>query len=98
MERYKYNDVYKDDNGKQYYSSIIYPYIQPDLSDIYIEVRKGERLDLLADKYYNDISMWWIIAEANNLGHGSIIIDTEQQLRIPSQISDIETKLRLKQI
>ena len=29
------------------------------------EVRVGDRLDKLADDYYGDARMWWVIAQAN---------------------------------
>lgn len=28
-------------------------------------VHEGDRLDLLAARYYNDPEMWWVIADAN---------------------------------
>jgi hypothetical protein len=52
--------------------------------DIYIFSRAGDRLDLLASEFYNDVRLWWIIAEANNLGKGSFNVAPGIQLRIPN--------------
>ncbi len=48
-------------------------------------------LDLLADKFYNDVSLWWVIATANALGKGSLYIPENTRLRIPSvtKIQDV---------
>lgn len=29
------------------------------------EIKVGERLDVLADAYYGDARLWWVIAQAN---------------------------------
>jgi hypothetical protein len=46
-------------------------------------------LDILANKYYNDSSLWWIIAVANNLNDASLSIEPGIQMRIPSNVSKI---------
>tara|TARA_R110001592_G_scaffold8040_4_gene44178 strand:+ start:3515 stop:3814 length:300 start_codon:yes stop_codon:yes gene_type:complete len=86
MDRYKHARQLKDDNGYRYRSSTVYPVIPPSRDDIYIISREGDRLDILANKYYNDISKWWIIAIANNLGKGTTIIEPGLRLRIPMDI------------
>jgi len=42
-----------------------------------------------AYRYYNDVSLWWIIAVANNLGKGKLSLDINKQLRIPTDIQTI---------
>ena len=60
--------------------------------DRYIISREGDRLDLLAVEFYQDSRMWWILAEANELGKGTFAVPPGIQLRIPtinkSDISD----------
>ena len=52
--------------------------------DIYIVSKRGMRLDILADKYYNDTLKWWVIASANKLPCDSLIIQNVGiELRIP---------------
>ena len=54
-------------------------------SDVYHKVKHGERLDYLAEIYYNDASLWWVIAKANSLLFCYDLV-TDQQLRIPLDI------------
>jgi hypothetical protein len=41
-------------------------------------------LDTLARQYYNDPSLWWIIAQANNLNSVNLGLEPGIQLRIPA--------------
>tara|TARA_Y100000385_G_C13055134_1_gene621597 strand:+ start:1175 stop:1480 length:306 start_codon:yes stop_codon:yes gene_type:complete len=88
MDRYNTNKKIKNKNITSY-SSIIYPKIERSSNDIYIRARLGDRLDHLAYEYYNDVSLWWIIAEANGLGKGSMAIPTGNQIRIPMDTDKI---------
>ena len=64
-------------NGTTIYSSI------PETdSDIWVITQTGDRLDLLANQYYNDSTLWWYIAKANNLTFVSL--PTGISLRIPA--------------
>lgn len=64
-------------------------------SDYYIFSREGDRLDTLAHQFYKDVSLWWIIANANNIGKGSMDVQPGLQIRIPYPIDNIvDTKLR----
>jgi hypothetical protein len=56
---------------------------------LYIISEASDRLDILASKYYNDKTLWWIIATANNLNDASLSITPGTQMRIPSNISKI---------
>lgn len=92
--RYLYNKVKKDsDTNVSYYESTIYPKIKAEDSDFYIITEGGDRLDLLAKKYYDNTNMWWIIAIANNLNDGNFFVPEGVQLRIPANISKIVTNL-----
>jgi nucleoid-associated protein YgaU len=44
-----------------------------------------ERLDKLALDFYNDGSLWWVIAAANGLGKGTLVVQPNTRLRIPSE-------------
>ena len=46
----------------------------------------GDRLDLLADRFYGDVSLWWIIAVSNpnKIEFGSLLPDPGLQIRIPA--------------
>ena len=89
-ERYNFTDETRDkDNGFRKLNSTIYPKIELDDSDEYIITNIGDRLDLLASKYYNDVNLWWVIAQANHIGKGTLNIVPGTQLRIPQNISNI---------
>jgi hypothetical protein len=88
--RYIYTNIVKDkDTGNRYYESTIYPKIKAKDNDLYIISEQGDRLDLLASKYYNDKNLWWIIAVANNINDGTFYVEAGRQMRIPSDITTI---------
>ena len=80
-----------DGNRKRFYKYIKYPEIPEDISDIYIITRIGERLDLLANKYYQNPDLWWIIMKANpnKLRRDSFFMPVGIQIRIPSNLDFI---------
>jgi hypothetical protein len=93
--RYTYANVVKDnDTNRSYYESTIYPKIKPSDNDFYIISESGDRLDLLAKKYYNNTSLWWIIAVANNLNDANFFVEEGLQLRIPSDVAKISSELK----
>ena len=64
-------------NSTTYYSNI------PESDDdIYVITQTGDRLDLLANQFYNNVNLWWYIAKANNLT--SMTIPPGTSLRIPA--------------
>ena len=87
--RYKSTKFKIDRNGKRYYMPTIVPSIPLADSDIFIRPVVGERFDSLAQKFYGDSSLWWIIAKANDLASGKISIDNEKKIRIPMNLDSI---------
>lgn len=93
-DRYRTTKTVIDtDTNKTYMETTIYPKISPSDTDIYIITDETDRLDLLADKYYGDSKMWWIIATANNINDATFFIEPGTQLRIPSNIQKIVNNL-----
>jgi phage tail protein X len=88
MNRYDTINILKD-NGRRFKSTTKLPIIEPQNSDIYIIGQVGDRLDNLAHKYYNRSSYWWIIARANNLGKGDLVVPYGIQIRIPQNVESI---------
>jgi hypothetical protein len=84
MERYSENTILKNKNGKRFLSTTLLPVIEPSIDDIYIIGQIGDRLDNLAFKYYNDSTIWWVIARANNIGKGDLVVPIGEQIRIPN--------------
>lgn len=92
--RYRDTKLVKDNNtNKAYMETTIYPKVLPSNSDIYIITDETDRLDILADKYYGDSKMWWIIATANNINDATFFVEPGTQLRIPSNIQTIVNNL-----
>jgi hypothetical protein len=88
--RYQYSTTLTNKyTKKKYLGSVLYPKIKPNDNDMYIISQQSDRLDILANKYYNDESLWWIIAVANNLNNASLSIEPGIQMRIPSNVSKI---------
>lgn len=89
MNRYKYT---KQDGSK--YLTTKYPKIEPKDDDVIVDIKYGDRLDLYAQQYYGDSTLWWIIAKANGLPGDSYYINTEQTIRIPIDYINVIKKLR----
>jgi hypothetical protein len=87
--RYQDIQLKKTEDGKRVTRSVIYPPIPKTVDDIYVLTTPGDRLDLLAHKYYKDVNMAWIIAEANGVGKGTYSIAAGTQLRIPANREEI---------
>ena len=81
-----------DSDGKESTVRRLSTVMYPDFftgNDTKIISQDGDRLDILASKYYNDQSLWWVIATANNLNDASLSIEPGIQLRIPGNLSKI---------
>ena len=89
MARYKKSVVKKDANGARYYAPSFVSNIPLKDSDIFIFPHDGDRLDMLAQRYYNDSNLWWIIAKANNISNGTFGLDPEVKIRIPIEIQNL---------
>ena len=84
---------------KRVYQTTRYPEIPLTEEDIYVYTTQGDRFDILAQQYYQNSSLWWVISIANtgNAGAGtlvslpqnSLIIPEGIQIRIPSNYANI---------
>ena len=93
INRYKNIPQTKID-GKVVYKTSYYPEVPLSENDIYVYTTQGDRFDGLAQQYYGDSSLWWVISIANtgNAGAGtlpvlpqnSLVIPEGTQIRIPS--------------
>ena len=85
MSRYSTTQTIRDNNEKRRFASTIIPSLPLSPADIYIRTTSVERLDNLAYRFYQDPTLWWIIAGANGLGRGSLMVPSNRPLRIPSK-------------
>jgi hypothetical protein len=79
-------------SGKTIYKPTYYPSIDAQVDDSYIITNATDRLDLIANDFYGDSTLWWIIAMVNNLEGDSMFPPTGIQLRIPANISTLLSK------
>jgi hypothetical protein len=75
-------------SGKRVLGTVLYPEIELSDTDIYVQSKDSDRLDLLAFRYYKDVNLWWIIAHANKI-KGTFYTGTDKQLRIPMNLQKI---------
>jgi nucleoid-associated protein YgaU len=87
----RYNNIAQTQrwDGKRVYKTTYYPEIPISDNDLYVVSTESDYLDTLSFKYYNDPSLWWIIALANNIGKGRMSVEPGLQLRIPQDVTTI---------
>jgi hypothetical protein len=93
INRYKNIPKIKSD-GKLCYKTSRYPEVPLSENDIYVITSRGDRFDTLAQQYYGDSSLWWVISIANtagagtaltaNLSQSTLVIPEGIQIRIPN--------------
>lgn len=77
-------------NGKRAYQTVRYPEIPFNEEDIYVVVSEETRFDNLAQQYYGDSSLWWVISIANRtLPQNSLTPPSGTQIRIPFNPVDV---------
>ena len=83
MSRYKNTQTLVDINGRNFKGRTDYQKFPLKETDTYYVTISGDRLDLLAQRFYQDVTKWWIIAQANSLEVLSYEVKPGLQLRIP---------------
>jgi phage tail protein X len=78
-------------NKKLVYQTSRYPEVLLSPNDIYVYTTQGDRFDTLAQQYYNNSSLWWIISIANTdkVNQSTIVIPEGLQIRIPSTYANV---------
>jgi hypothetical protein len=89
MSRYSNTEIRNTQDGRRVYRSKIYPDIPLSDTDIYVVTETDDRFDTLAYQYYEDASLWWIIASANNIHDAPFGIKDGTVLRIPTNYIEI---------
>tara|TARA_Y100001938_G_C7925334_1_gene346594 strand:- start:108 stop:413 length:306 start_codon:yes stop_codon:yes gene_type:complete len=76
---------------KKYFKPIKYPEIPLSIDDLYVVTSIGDRLDLLANQFYGDTRLWWIISSANmsKIRRDSYNLKPGIEIRIPFDFSSI---------
>ena len=86
--RYSNTKVKRDKSGIRVYKTTYYPDIPIKDTDQFIYPHFGDRLDVLAHKFYGDVTLWWIIAKANGL-KGKMYAPQNTEIRIPGNVSKV---------
>ena len=90
MNRYQDIKKIKNSEGITYYRDNKYPVIPLSVNDIWVITTSEDRYDRLAQQYYNDYTLWWVISIANdNLPQNSLYPPEGTQIRIPTNVSEI---------
>lgn len=89
--RVKNITILRTPNRKRYYKALKYPEIPLSIEDIYVITTSGDRLDLLANQFYKDTRLWWIIANANPeiVRRDSFNLKPGLEVRIPTNTTKI---------
>jgi len=64
-------------------STTLYPTFLENADGTKIISQQGDRLDILAKEFYNDERLWFVIARANGLGKGSMVVPPGIVVYIP---------------
>lgn len=78
-------------NGILVYKTSRYPEVPLSENDIYVYTSQGDRFDTLAQQFYKDSSLWWIISIANTdkLNQNALVIPPGLQIRIPANYNSV---------
>ena len=78
-------------NGKRCFPPIKYPEIPISIDDLYVITTDNDRLDLLANQFYNDVRLWWVISIANRdlIRRDTYNLKPGMEIRIPGQVRNI---------
>ena len=79
----------KNTDGKIFYKNLKYPDIPITSDDLYVITTVGDRLDSIAQRFYNDVRLWWVIATANPqvIRRDSYNLKPNLEIRIPGNVS-----------
>ena len=79
------------EGGGHYFDNVKYPEIPLSINDIYVITQAGDRLDLLAENFYKDVRLWWIISTANmnKIRRDSFHLEPGLEIRIPIDTTNI---------
>ena len=103
MNRHNDTPVIRIDN-KLLYATSRYPEVPLSNNDTYVYTTDGDRFDTLANQYYKDSSLWWIISIANtavagtslpsDLPQDSLLIPEGSQIRIPADYTNMVNEFK----
>ena len=94
MARYDDTLIRRDRNGERYLSTQKLPIIPKQDTDILIIGKVGQTLLNLANQFYGDVNLWWVIATANpGCFDGGVSLKVGKEYRIPTDLSVIGSEI-----
>ena len=90
MNRYTLSKKIKSKVNKTVLGTTIVPVMPIAADDIYIQTTSPDRLDKLSNTFYGTPTLWWLIASANGIGKGTLIVPANSRIRIPSQTNVLQ--------
>lgn len=82
--RYEGTFLYQDEDGTTFIDPIYSPRFKPVKEDYMIEIRDGDRLDILAKELYGDETLEWVFMDANPQYSSPLDIKTGDYLNVPN--------------
>lgn len=84
MNKYQTDLTVDKTKNIPYFQTVLLSDIPEETVPFYYTTRGNERLDILANRFYQNSSKWWIIAKANNLANGTVSVPNGTKLFIPN--------------
>lgn len=94
MSRTKFIRTKRRPDNKQQYQSMVIPNFEQRSDDIVIQIDDYTRLDVIANDYFGDSTLWWVLTAYNNLSGDSLYTTGLKYLRIPSDINIVYNKIK----
>jgi len=73
-----------DVDGVVFWDTVVLPDLPVQSDDIQYRVRDTDRIDLLAQRFYGDPVLWWVIAAANEFEIIPTDFNSAEVIRIPA--------------
>lgn len=94
--RYR-NIPVRNEDGYQVTSSTVYSILPESAEDYYLISTMGDRFDILAQEYYNDSKLWYILAAANpTVRRDTLFIKPGIQIRVPLPLGKVLTEINFQ--
>ena len=95
-KRKELTSKFKKVQSPEHFETTYYKSVPKKNDDMYFITQDGDRLDLLAHRFYGDPNLWWFLARANNLS--SMNVEAGIQIRVPINSKDADIKINRGQI
>jgi len=75
----------------------VYSILPESAEDYYLISTMGDRFDILAQEYYNDSKLWYILAAANpTVRRDTLFIKPGIQIRVPLPLGKVLTEINFQ--